>query len=166
MICTYCESPLPEESRYCLQCGADLSDPELSTRQRAAVKEFFEALKTAVQNRYAVTDILGRGGMGAVFLAEDTRLGRKVAIKVLRPELSDEPGFLRRFEREARISAQLDHPNIIPLYEVAQEGGFHYFVMKYVAGKSLDETRRTSPSGCCSSISRFRVCASKPCSRF
>jgi len=139
VICSYCETPLPEESRFCLKCGADLSDPEVSTRQRAAVKELFEELKAALQSRYTVTDILGRGGMGAVFLAEDIRLGRKVAIKVLRPELADEAGFLGRFEREARISAQLDHPNIIPIYEVAREGDFNYFVMKYVAGKSLDE---------------------------
>jgi serine/threonine protein kinase len=139
MICSFCDTPLPENSRYCLVCGADLSDPEVSTRQRAAIKELFEALKTAIQSRYQVMDMLGRGGMGAVFLAEDIRLGRKVAIKVLRPELADEPGFLGRFEREARISAQLDHPNIIPIYEVAREGGFHYFVMKYVGGKSLDE---------------------------
>ena len=83
--------------------------------------------------------------MGAVFLAEDVRLGRKVAIKVLRPELADEPGFLGRFEREARYSAQLDHPNIIPIYEVAREGTWHYFVMKYVAGKSLDELLAGKP---------------------
>jgi hypothetical protein len=139
MICSFCETPLPQDSRFCLMCGADLSDPEASTRQRTAIKELFEELKNAVASRYRVTDVLGRGGMGAVFLAEDLRLGRMVAIKVLRPELAEEPGFLGRFEREARIAAQLDHRNIIPIYEVAHEGGFHYFVMKHVAGKSLDE---------------------------
>lgn len=145
MICSYCKTPLPEHSRFCLVCGADLSDPEVSTRQRAVVKELFEELKRALKKRYRVTDILGRGGMGAVFLAEDLRLGRRVAIKVLRPELAGEPGFLGRFEREARISAQLDHPNIIPIYEVAQEGELHYFVMKHVAGKSLDELLAGKP---------------------
>jgi serine/threonine protein kinase len=137
--CSFCHSPLPAESRYCLTCGADLSDPEIGTRQRAAVKELFEEVKSALQNRYRVTDILGRGGMGAVFLAEDIKLGRKVAIKVLRPELAGDPGLLGRFEREARISAQLDHENIIPIYEVAQAEDLHYFVMKQIAGKSLDE---------------------------
>lgn len=120
-------------------CGADLSDPEVSTRQRAAVKELFEAVKQTVQDRYRVTDMLGRGGMGAVFLAEDLRLGRMVALKVLRPELAEEPSFVRRFEREAKIAAGLDHANIIPIYEVEQVGDFHFFVMKYVDGKSLDE---------------------------
>jgi serine/threonine protein kinase len=120
-------------------CGADLSDPEVSTRQRAAVKELFEAVKQTVQDRYRVTDMLGRGGMGAVFLAEDLRLGRMVALKVLRPELAEEPSFVRRFEREAKIAAGLDHASIIPIHEVEQVGDFHFFVMKYVDGKSLDE---------------------------
>lgn len=120
-------------------CGADLSDPEVSTRQRAAVKELFEAVTQTVQDRYRVTDMLGRGGMGAVFLAEDLRLGRMVALKVLRPELAEEASFVRRFEREAKIAGGLDHSNIIPIYEVEQVGDFHFFVMKYVDGKSLDE---------------------------
>ncbi|MBA3260572.1 MAG: serine/threonine protein kinase, partial [Gemmatimonadales bacterium] len=130
---------LPEESRFCMICGADLSDPEVSTRQRAAVKELFEAVTQTVQDRYRVSDMLGRGGMGAVFLAEDLRLGRMVALKVLRPELAEEASFVRRFEREAKIAAGLDHSNIIPIYEVEQVGDFHFFVMKYVDGKSLDE---------------------------
>jgi serine/threonine-protein kinase len=145
MTCSHCATPLPANSRFCVVCGADLSDPEVSTRQRAAVKELFEAFKEAVERRYRVSGILGRGGMGAVFLAEDLRLGRMVALKVLRPELADEPGFLGRFEREARISAQLDHPNIIPIYEVAQAGDFEYFAMKHVTGKSVDELLEGKP---------------------
>ena len=93
----------------------------------------------AVEDRYRITAMLGRGGMGAVFLAEDLRLERLVAIKVLRPELVEESSFVRRFEREAKIAAQLDHTNIIPIYEVERVGDLYYFVMKYVGGKSLDE---------------------------
>jgi len=145
MICTLCQTPVPPESRFCLTCGADLSDPEVSTRTRTAVRELFEALKGAVQDRYVVTTMLGRGGMGAVFLAEDLRLGRTVAIKVLRPELANETSFVGRFEREARIAARLDHPNIIPIYAVERESGLHYFVMKYIKGKSLDELLTGKP---------------------
>jgi serine/threonine-protein kinase len=122
-----------------MTCGADLSDPEVSTRTRAAVKELFDAIRTAVEGRYAVSDMLGKGGMGAVFLAEDLRLGRKVAIKVLRPELASDGSYVGRFEREARISAQLDHTNIIPVYAVEEVDGLNFFVMKYIAGKSLEE---------------------------
>jgi serine/threonine protein kinase len=143
--CSFCHTPLPGDARFCMACGADFSDPETSDRQRAALKELFDDLKVAVEGRYRVTDMLGRGGMGAVFLAEDLRLGRRVALKVLRPELADDEGFVKRFEREARIAAGLDHPNIIPLYAVEQVGDFHYFTMKYVAGKSLEELLAGGP---------------------
>ena len=145
MTCSFCHAPLLEQTRYCLTCGADLSDPSVSTHQRIAVKELFEVLHAAVKDRYRVADMLGRGGMGAVFLAEDLRLGRMVAIKILRPELADDSSFVRRFERESRIAARLDHPNIIPVYAVEQFEDFHYFVMKYVAGKSLDELLTGKP---------------------
>jgi serine/threonine protein kinase len=145
MNCARCQTPLPDGSRFCMTCGADLSDPEVSTRSRAAVKELFEAIRVAVEGHYHVTDMLGRGAMGAVFLAEDLRLGRKVAIKVLRPELADEASYVGRFEREARIAARLDHPNIIPIYAVEEVDGLHYFVMKRIDGKSLDELLTGEP---------------------
>jgi serine/threonine protein kinase len=145
MNCTFCHSVLVEGSRFCMTCGADLSDPSVSTRTRAAVKELFEAIKIAVQGRYNVSDLLGRGGMGAVFLAEDLRLGRTVAIKVLRPDLATEGSFIGRFEREARIAAKLDHPNIIPIHSVEEVAGVHFFVMKYVAGKSVEELLSGQP---------------------
>jgi eukaryotic-like serine/threonine-protein kinase len=145
MFCAICRTPFDEQSRFCSTCGANLSDPELSTRQRLAVKELFQALRAAVEGRYRVLDMLGRGGMGAVFLAEDLKLDRRVAIKVLLPEVADEPGFVGRFQREARIAARLDHGSIIPIYEVEQVGDFHYFVMKYVAGKSLEEMLTGEP---------------------
>lgn len=139
MVCTYCHTPLAEQSRFCPICGASLSDPALSTRQRAALKDLFDAVKLAVEDRYRVSEMLGRGGMGAVFLAEDLRLGRMVAIKVLRPELAEESASVARFQREVRIAALLDHPNIIPVYAVEEVGDLHYFVMKYLRGNSLDE---------------------------
>ncbi len=145
MNCSICEAPLPEGARFCMTCGADLSDPEVSTRSRAVVKELFGAIKVAAEGHYKVTDLLGKGGMGAVFLAEDLRLGRTVAIKVLRPELATEGASIGRFEREARIAARLDHPNIIPVYAVEETDGLHYFVMKYIAGKSLDELLTGEP---------------------
>jgi hypothetical protein len=145
MFCAICGSPLDQQRRFCLTCGASPSDPELGTRQRLAVKELFEALRAAVDGRYHILDMLGRGGMGAVFLAQDLKLDRPVAIKVLLPDVADEPGFVGRFEREARIAARLDHANIIPIYAVERVGDFHYFVMKYVPGKSLDEMLTGQP---------------------
>lgn len=136
--CSICQTPLPIESRFCLSCGADLSDPASTARHRASLKELFENLRVALERRYRVIEMVGRGGMGAVFLAEDLRLGRRVAIKVLLPDVADDHAFLKRFEREARIAAGLDHPNIVPIYSVEQDGDFHYFVMKYVVGQTLE----------------------------
>src|ERR1700693_5425582 len=81
----------------------------------------------------------GKGGMCAVYLAHDLMLEREVAIKVLPPDVAQDDQVVRRFQQEARTSAKLDHPNIIPIYRVESEGGLNYFVMKYVAGTSLEE---------------------------
>jgi serine/threonine-protein kinase len=95
-------------------------------------------LQSVLQGHYEVKRLLGRGGMGAVFLAHDLALDREVAIKVLPPSLSNEPQFFKRFQQEARTAARLDHSNIIPIYRVGSEGGLNFFVMKYVSGTSLE----------------------------
>jgi serine/threonine-protein kinase len=83
--------------------------------------------------------------MGAVYLAVDRRLDRDVAIKVLPPELAHDEQFVRRFEHEARTAAKLDHSGIIPIYAVEGEGDLHYFVMKYVSGRSLESVVASGP---------------------
>ncbi len=144
MICTHCDTPIPENSRFCLSCGADTSDPGTGPRHdfKAPSDRLFAQLRAAVVERYELEQLLGRGGMGAVFLATDRKLERPVAIKVLPPELSHDSNVVERFDREARTAARLDHPNIIPIYSVESHGEFHYFVMKYVAGKSLEDVLR------------------------
>src|SRR5213083_3004447 len=77
--------------------------------------------------------------MGAVFLAQDLTLDREVAIKVLPPDISQDPHVIKRFQQEAKTAAKLDHTNIIPIYRVESEGGLNYFVMKYIAGVSLED---------------------------
>lgn len=145
MTCPHCSTPVPDGSHYCSACGADQSDPTGVSPRRAVTEELTEALQLAAAGRYRVIRLLGRGAMGAVFLAEDLRLEREVAIKVLRPDLAEDPECAGRFQREARISARLDHPNIIPIYGVEQQGDFQYFVMKYVRGRSLDQIVREGP---------------------
>jgi serine/threonine-protein kinase len=81
--------------------------------------------------------LLGRGGMGAVYLAHELALDRDVAIKVLPPEFAGAPELRERFRREARTAARLNHPNIVPLYTFGEVDGLMYFVMGYVAGESL-----------------------------
>ncbi|MEP6763948.1 MAG: protein kinase [Gemmatimonadaceae bacterium] len=95
------------------------------------------ALEDALAAQYDIIRLLGRGGMGAVYLARDRTLERAVAIKVLPPEISASPDAMERFKREARTVAGLSHPNIVPLYAFGQAGRLGYFVMGYVRGESL-----------------------------
>jgi YVTN family beta-propeller protein len=81
--------------------------------------------------------LLGRGGMGAVYRAEDLRLGRKVALKLLAPELAENDRFRERFLRESQLAASLDHPNIVPIYAAGETDGQLYLAMRYVEGYDL-----------------------------
>ena len=91
---------------------------------------------------YEVLSALGAGGMGEVYRARDTRLGRDVAVKVLPAALSDDPTFKRRFERAARAISRLQHPNVCALYDVGSEGGLDYLVMEYLEGETLEQRLR------------------------
>ena len=97
---------------------------------------FLERVQSALAPRYLVRRELGAGGMAVVYLAEDLRHGRPVAVKVLRAELAAALGS-ERFLREIRIAAQLRHPNIVPLYDSGEADGLLYYVMPHVQGKSL-----------------------------
>jgi serine/threonine protein kinase/tetratricopeptide (TPR) repeat protein len=88
--------------------------------------------------RYTIGELIGRGGMGAVYRATDTALGRDVAIKVLPPEVAGDPERLDRFRREARALAALNHPHIVTIYSVEQDGDVHFLTMELVPGQPLD----------------------------
>src|SRR6266566_844443 len=87
--------------------------------------------------RYQVLSCIGRGGMGEVFLAQDTSLGRKVALKLLRSDFTRIEERLRRFQQEARAASALNHPNILTIHEIGQEGSLHFMATEYVEGETL-----------------------------
>src|SRR5579883_1800975 len=91
---------------------------------------------------YRIKREVGHGGMAAVFLAEDIHLGREVALKVFWPRPGETQDFLRRFAREARVLAQLDHPNILPVYDYGEQGELAYLVTPYMSGGTLKEVLR------------------------
>src|SRR5207248_4931697 len=96
----------------------------------------------ALADRYEVLRVLGRGGMGVVYLARERGLERLVAIKVLSPEMSATAESRERFRREARTAAKLNHPGILPLYSFGEAEELAYLVMEYVRGESLAELLR------------------------
>ncbi|MDQ1662083.1 MAG: hypothetical protein QOJ68_2063 [Blastococcus sp.] len=86
---------------------------------------------------YRIESLIGRGGMAVVYRAEDLRLGRKVALKLLTPQLAESDQFRQRFIRESRLAASLDHPNIVPIYEAGEADGQLFIAMRYVIGHDL-----------------------------
>lgn len=102
-----------------------------------------------VLGHYRILEKLGEGGMGVVYKARDTRLGRTVAIKLLSPDRIADPVRKNRFFQEARAASALNHPNIITVYDIASEGQPDYLVMEYVQGKTLERiiTRKGLPVG-------------------
>jgi serine/threonine protein kinase len=136
--CPRCTTPLPEHSRYCLACGASVSGDGEPTASFDA--SLLARLQEELSGEFVVEQELGRGGMALVFQAQDTRLGRKVAIKVLPPDLTfGRQDAVERFKREARTAATLDHPHIIPIYAVSGEGRLTWYTMKFLSGESLDK---------------------------
>ena len=90
-----------------------------------------------INDRYEIIRIIGEGGMANVYLAEDTILNRKVAVKVLRGDLANDEKFVRRFQREALSASSLSHPNIVEIYDVGEDDGNFYIVMEYIPGVTL-----------------------------
>jgi serine/threonine protein kinase len=90
-----------------------------------------------LNERYRLLSCIGSGGMATVYIGVDTLLQRRVAVKVLRERFANDPEFLERFQREARAAANLDHANIVTVYDVGKDGDRHYIVMEYVDGQDL-----------------------------
>ncbi len=135
--CTKCHSELDDDARFCPQCGA------MAPSETAAGDDPIRtALAAKLQSQYRIVRLLGRGGMGSVYLARDLTLEREVAIKVIKTA-DDSREIYDRFRREARTAAKLSHPNIVSLHAFGEVEGMPYYVMGYVRGESLaDRLRR------------------------
>jgi serine/threonine protein kinase len=95
---------------------------------------------------YRIEALLGRGGMGVVYRAEDLRLGRKVALKLLASHATEDPRFRSRFLEESRLAASIDHAGIVPIYEAGESDGQLFIAMRYVEGTDLGSVlRRDGP---------------------
>jgi serine/threonine protein kinase len=137
MFCSRCGSEVSSKSKFCPSCGLDLTaTTPVHALATGAVAEL-DLVREALSAEYEILEELGRGGMALVFRAKDKHLEREVAVKVLPFSLAFDAEFVERFQREARTAAQLEHPNIIPIYRVGRSGRVIYFVMKFLRGGSL-----------------------------
>src|SRR5437667_8527686 len=117
---------------------------DAASAPRRRMLEILARLKAALADRYAIDRELGHGGTATVYLAQDLKHSRSVAIKVLRPELAAALGA-ERFLREIEIAARLTHPHILPLHDSGEAKGFLYYVMPYVEGESLRDRLKREP---------------------
>ncbi len=105
----------------------------------AIPEELEDALRRELSSQYQITDLLGRGGMSLVYLAQEMDLNRQVAIKVLPLQFLQGPASAERFEREAKIAASLDHPHIVPIFRVGATSTFLWYTMKRIRGRSFEQ---------------------------
>jgi serine/threonine protein kinase len=139
--CPKCQSENPEDSSFCSKCGSQLigagEKPDLTKTIQKPSQELSPG--TTLADQYEIIEELGRGGMGVVYRAKDRKLGREVAIKVLPQEFSQDWERLARFEREAKLLASLNHPNIAAIYGLEKSEGRDFLVLELAEGKTLAE---------------------------
>ena len=146
MHCPACRRDLPESSRYCPACGARVDASQAPTLTVAATDPLpsSDALDgaqfipgTMLAGRYRIVGLLGRGGMGEVYRAEDLKLGQAVALKFLPKEFTDRTDRLARFHQEVRLARQVSHPNVCRVHDIGETGGQHFLSMEYIDGEDL-----------------------------
>jgi len=140
MKCPKCQADISGDSRFCSKCGTPIkpSDEIFISRTRTILKAAEELSPgSTLAGKYKIIEVSGRGGMGIVYKAEDTRLKRSVALKFLPPELIQNEEVRERFVLEAQTAAALSHPNICTIHEIDEEGGKSFIAMEYVEGQSL-----------------------------
>ena len=151
--CSACGKALAEGDGFCAACGSPVGSPPpldpdtpMVSEAASAWAEVAQRLRRATQGEFEIGHELGRGAMAAVFLAHEVSLDRKVAIKVMSPGLLMDEGLAERFRREAITIANLNHPNIVSVHSVRQAQGLHFFVMRYIRGRPLEQViQRAGP---------------------
>ncbi len=141
--CPTCQAPLPESGPLATLCAACLFGSARAPEQPAAARAPLDL--DELRPHFLDLDLectIGRGGMGVVLRARQRRLDRPVALKLLAPNVADDPDFAQRFEREARALARLSHQNIVGVHDFGEAGGHFYLLMEFVEGASLRDLIR------------------------
>jgi len=146
--CPQCQVEVSDDSRFCSKCGTPIHPSEdIFISQTRTILRPMEELRpgTELAGKYTIEEVVGRGGMGIVYKAEDTRLKRHVALKFLPPELIQDEEAKERFILEAQTAAALAHPNICTIHEINEQDGESFISMEYVEGQNLRKRLRKSP---------------------
>ncbi|PRQ08237.1 serine/threonine-protein kinase [Enhygromyxa salina] len=131
-ICPQCEARVLDEHRFCPSCGSDLSS--------VSSLDGDPYLGVVIEDRYRIEELLGSGAMGRVYKAEQTALHKPFAIKILSPQLTNDPDSQARFANEAHNCASLNHPNVVSVVDYGRtHDGITYLVMEYIEGRSLEQ---------------------------
>jgi serine/threonine protein kinase/Tfp pilus assembly protein PilF len=159
--CPKCHHENPDETLYCGKCATSLPSPE-----EAKVTETIEAPKeelttgSTFAGRYQIIEELGKGGMGKVYKAHDTEIKEKIALKLIKPDISADKKTIERFQNELKFARKIGHRNVCRMYDLNREEGSYYITMEYVSGEDLKSfIRRVGqlPSGKAISIAK-QIC--------
>jgi hypothetical protein len=145
MLCPKCQAEISSDASYCSRCGAQTKPDNDATVTMSAATSAAAAGGTLLAGKYRLLEVLGRGGMGIVYKAEDTRLHRPVALKFLPAEHGGTPSARERFLMEARAAAALSHPHICTIYEIHDEGEPPFIAMECIEGQSLRARIKEQP---------------------
>jgi serine/threonine protein kinase len=147
MRCPQCRRDLPTDANFCQQCGTSLDNDatrRLETPKTPSRTTSFESIDdarfvpgTILAERYRIVGLLGRGGMGEVYRADDLKLSQPVALKFLPSNYLKDGAALARFHREVRVARQVSHKNVCRVYDIGELNGHHYLSMEYIKGEEL-----------------------------
>ena len=138
MKCPKCKSDNPETATFCADCGTNLS-----LAKDVDVTEIIERPKEELTTgslfagRYQIIEELGKGGMGKVYKANDTKINEKIALKLIKPEISSDKKTIERFSNELKFARKIRHNNVCQMFDLNEEEGSHYITMEYVRGEDL-----------------------------
>lgn len=134
-LCPFCGEEIMVSAKKCKHCGEWLVDEGIT--QKVVGFDSISLIKRALASKYEVLEMLGMGGMAEVYKARHKSLNRIIALKILHQNLVHDKEFLERFNKEAQLSASLNHPNIVNVYDIDQTGDYHYLAMEYLEGNDL-----------------------------
>ena len=140
MKCPKCQVENTDTARFCSDCGTNLTSSDIAhpsiTKTIEAPREELTTGSTFA-GRYQIIEELGKGGMGKVYKAVDTRINEKIAIKLIKPEISTDKKTLERFGNELKLARKITHKNVGKMFDINEEEGTHYITMEYVSGQDL-----------------------------